>query len=207
MRKRGGRARVDESGFTLVEVLVTCLLFALVLIAILSVLDVTSRHASKDQERSDSLNEAAAGLHRMSTELRNAYRVLGPTGQQTSNYMDVLVRRPGGSAKSRVLYTCNNPLMGTPYRECLRFVSAATSTQPPGDIPFPADAEIVVKRITNGSSADPVFTKLQTSGSGGQPVYGQVTVKVPATGDQLPGNSASEVFSDGFYIPNLAVGQ
>ena len=199
------RAGADESGFTLMELLLTCGLFAVVLTAILGVLDVTSRAASKDQERSESLNEAAAGLRRMTTELRNAYRVLGPTGQQTSNYLDVLVREAGGA--QRVLYTCDNPLLGTPYRECIRFVSAVDSTQAPGTIPFPANGDIVVRRITNGSSVDPVFTSLRTTGTGGQPVFGQATFKVPATGDQLPGNAASEVFSGGFYMPNLTVGQ
>ena len=205
-----GAAARDQAGFTLIELLVTCLIFALVLIAILNLLDVTSGQAYKDQERSNSLNEAAAGLRQMTTELRNSYRVLGPTSQATSNYMDVLVREPAGGSgpatSKRVLYTCDNPLWATPYRECLRFESAATSSQAPGEIPFPSDAEIVLKRITNGSPGDPVFTNLQTTGTGGQPVFGQATVKVPAKGDTLRGNSATEVFSDGFYMPNLAVG-
>jgi type II secretory pathway pseudopilin PulG len=204
------RVTGEQAGFTLIELLVTCLIFVLVLIAILSLLDVTSGAAHKDQERSTSLNEAAAGLRRMTTELRNTYRVLGPTGQATSNYMDVLVRGPasgsGPATAIRVLYTCDNTLWGTPYRECLRFESAPDSSQPPGSMPFPSDGEIVVKRISNGSAGDPVFTNLQTTGNGGQPVFGQVTIKVPAKGDMLVGNSATEVFSDGFYMPNLAVG-
>jgi type II secretory pathway pseudopilin PulG len=200
----------EQAGFTLIELLVTCLVFVLVLIAILSVLDVTSGVAYKDQERSTSLNEAATGLRRMTTELRNTYRVLGPTGQATSNYMDVLVREPasgsGPATAIRVLYTCDNALWGTPYRECLRFESPPGSSQSPGSIPFPSQGEIVVKRISNGSAGDPVFTNLQTTGSGGQPVYGNATIKVPAKGERLVGNSATEVFSDGFYMPNLAVG-
>jgi hypothetical protein len=187
------------------------LLFSVVLIAILNVLDITSGSAHNDQERSTSLDEATAGLRRMTTELRNTYRVLGPTGQSTSNYMDVLVREAGGGSgpatARRVLYRCDNVLWGTPYRQCLRFVSAADSTQPPGSIPFGGGGDVVVKQISNGSAGDPVFTNLQTTGTGGQPVFGNATIKVPAKGERLVGNSATEVFSDGFFMPNLVVGK
>ena len=196
----------DESGFTLVELLVTIVILAFVLTATLAVFEAVFRSSHADNERNTSLVEQTASLHRMIGELRQAYRVVGPVSASTSNYMDVLIRltRPGsGTLDRRVLYQCDHTDPATGLRQCVRYEFAANDPSPPGSAPFGATTTLAFARVTNGTSVDPVFTNLSSpSGTTGGPTYGQVTIKTPGSGESTTGYQHLFVLSDAFYMRN-----
>jgi type II secretory pathway pseudopilin PulG len=204
----------DEGGFTLIEVMVTATMLVVVLGAVLSVFEATNRVAAKDSERSVAINEATVGLNRMTRDLRQTYQVVGPTAGTTSNYMDVLVRiTPSGTTtpqNRRVLYKCDAPSdKFTGYRECVRYESSA-STGSPGSPPGGATATVVADRLQNGTSGDPVFSNLRYPTGASRPTMGEVTFKMPASGERKATGgdyTHSITLGDGFYMRNLDVAQ
>ena len=196
----------DEAGFTLVELLVAFTILSAVLGAILVVFDGVYRSSQNDNERNTSLVEQTRSLHRMTSELRQAYRVIGPVSGSTSNYMDVLVRitQPGsGTQNRRVLYRCDNTVIATGLRQCARYEFSATDPSPAGSAPFGAATTVAIPRVSNGTAADPVFTDLSSpNGTGGGPTYGRVTIKTPGAGERTTGYLHQLVLSDGFYLRN-----
>jgi type II secretory pathway pseudopilin PulG len=194
-----------EAGFALVELLVVCVVFTFVLTAILVVFDSVYRNSHKDEERNTSLVEQTAALHRMVTELRQAYRVIGPVSGTSSNYMDVLVRITGssGTQDRRVLYRCDSAAVATGLEQCVRYEFAATDPSPAGSAPSGSAPTIAIPRLSNGTAADPVFTNLSSpNGTGGGPTYGQATIKTPGAGERTTGYAHQLVLSDGFWMRN-----
>jgi len=136
------RVHRDDAGFSLVELLIVMLVLTVLLIAILNLLDTTSGEAAKDNERGIALTEAQQGLHRMTLELRRAYRF----NSASHNTLDVLIRcrrdetgcTAGGTSgepfatqrSKRVVFNCNAPFAGAvgnasaallaTYRSCTR---------------------------------------------------------------------------------------
>jgi prepilin-type N-terminal cleavage/methylation domain-containing protein len=68
----------SERGFTLVELLMTIVLLALIMTAVLSITDATKRQATADQERSATTASAQTALARMTGELRQACAIFAP---------------------------------------------------------------------------------------------------------------------------------
>src|SRR3954451_9373180 len=94
----------DESGWTLVELTIAAALLAVVLTAVLSLLDMTNRQAPGDQERAHDLRETQVGVYRMTRELRQAYSLVqtGPYLVEAHVYAggagpEGVSERPGGS--------------------------------------------------------------------------------------------------------------
>lgn len=182
-------------------------LFALVLGAVLAVLDVTGKGAVNDQERNTALNEDTVRLNQMVRELRQARAVVGPTSGSSSNYMDVLVRTAspsGPSVDRRVLYRCDVPAGATGLRQCIRYEFAATDTSPAGSFPVGAESRLAIDRLSNGTVADPVFTDLSSpAGVASRPSYGQATIKTPGRGERTIGYRHEVVLADAFHMRNL----
>lgn len=71
----------DESGFTLVEVLVAMMMMILVMFALYSIFDMSLRVFSFGNDKTEATQNARLGLERMEREIRAAYPYNKPGGQ------------------------------------------------------------------------------------------------------------------------------
>jgi prepilin-type N-terminal cleavage/methylation domain-containing protein len=198
------RSLGDEDGFSLLELLLSVVVFGFVLAAVLSMLDTTSSLSTRDQERPAAIQEARTGLASMVRELRQAYQVVSAS----PNRMEVLVRLNG--VDKDVSYECDVAIPGSTLRRCYR--RAATNGQP---LPPLGQGKVVVDRLVNGTTADPVFCSLDADTNVCGPpdptadasTYYGVTVKVPTKGRLKRGYRGNVVFNDGFSMPNIAAAE
>jgi hypothetical protein len=184
------RARGEERGFALPELLITLVSFMFVLGGILGLLDSASQQAPKDGERALAIRESQAGLHRMTRELRQAYNVLG-AGPRS---MYVLIGR-SSPPDIHVRYDCDVPSPINPaYRRCVRW-QAPVGQELRTDLP----GEVVIDRSLSQVS----FTY---SPGPLNPTYVKVHIEVPQKGDRAGGYQSKFVLDDGFYLRNTDVG-
>jgi type II secretory pathway pseudopilin PulG len=123
-RKQGTRRlKKDESGWTLVELLVVATLLIVVLTAILSISDGTQKTAAGDQERTSTIGESQAGIARIAENLRNACYVFSPGG---ANFATSLCRTNFTTAPATS--TC------TRSSDCIDFINKGRTsvTRPSG---------------------------------------------------------------------------
>lgn len=230
---RGRRAPLDrvgeESGWTLIELLVAMAIFTFVLGAALSLFEVSVKSAPKEQERAAAIQEAQTGLSGMTREIRDANEVF----ELTPNVIDFTTLRQG--VQVHVRYECGvaDTSVTPALTKCQRAQGSVATPMPALGTP-----RTVIGRMLNGSTADPVFayttppqdpldpeddpldvegavpcTPPTTSVSGyclpaPWPTYIDVKVKVPAKG-RLPrgGYSHSVTYSDAVYLRNLEARQ
>lgn len=212
VREWVGRRLGAEDAFTLVELLVASTLALVVFAATLTVLDTSARTGMRERERASSIPAGAQSLQRMTRDLRQVYRLVGPLAPASdSNYVDGLVQTPasgGGSTDQRLLYRCDaTSPTSAGYRACYRWTSAANSTQGAGVIPAGQPGQLVVDLIANGTSADPVFQSLYYPAGASRPTSGRITLRFPPTGSSRVGYSANVTLTDGFYMRNLDLGR
>ena len=103
MRFSSRRLRAEESGFTLIELMMSIALLSVVLGAVLSLSHTGSRVAERDLTRAAALEEVQTGVARMDRELRTAVEVISPTGTSPSNSVDFVARVSSTGGGSRVL--------------------------------------------------------------------------------------------------------
>jgi prepilin-type N-terminal cleavage/methylation domain-containing protein len=192
MGKRGSlraRARREEAGFTLVELLVAMGLLLIVLGAVLALLDSSKTVASRDQERTHAVREAQVGVYAMTKELRQAYSIVS-----SSPYLiEVHVWKNG--ADHDVTYDCTGTSSaGPPLGQCVRYETTGGGQ---------GNASVVVDRLINnqGSGRPPVFA--YTANGSGQTTYATVHVEAPSKGGQAQGYGYRVTFDDGFFLRNL----
>jgi Tfp pilus assembly protein PilW len=172
----GRGCRGSESGFTLIETVITAATLSLVVLAILALADTTAKLAPQDQERAHAIREAQVGLHQMTRELRQAYTITA--NSTTSMTVDVLV----SGVATTVSYDCAAPHpTDANLRRCVRTAGGSSS--------------VVIDRVLPGT----VFTYDAFS----PPRYVQARIEVPAKGDRAKGHKHSIVLDDGFYMRNV----
>ena len=187
------RARLARSeGFSLVELLITMLLLTMVLIAILGVLDTTTDQANQDSERSVSIQDTQAGVHRLATELRQAADVqlgastatLAPLAAATPQSVTFMIRPAGGQPRRLVRYTCSSAYTGrnassNTYTSCVRHTVTCTSKllSSCGSLPTLATGPCGGSALLSGAG-DEVVSRLQNGcittycpNSGAPPVF------------------------------------
>jgi prepilin-type N-terminal cleavage/methylation domain-containing protein len=176
----------DESGFTLVELLLAASLLALVLGAVLSLLDTSGALAPHDQERAQAVREAQVGVSLMTRELRNATEL----GTTDPYHLTARVRREG--VETWVAYYCGGSASANPaWGQCVRTVL-------PSGTPAP-----LVKAFMNTDDAGgpPVFT--YTTRPDGAITQVEVHVDVVVT-DRANGHYKYRVpLTGGVYLRNL----
>lgn len=181
------RGRCEQSGFTIIEVLVVATTLSFVLIALLSLSETTQKLAPKDQERAHVLRESQVGLHRMTRELRQAYDMTS-WGAYT---MDVNVKANG--VDKRVVYKCDEPHpTDTAFYRCVRYEILGNGSATP--------KETVIDRVAKTT----VFT--YPTLKNGKPLYVTAKVEVPSKGDRPDGFKYRDVLDDGFYLRNRDLG-
>jgi hypothetical protein len=192
---RRTRGAGEEGGFALVELLVVTALLAVVLVAVLDVLDTAAQTVPRDVEWTHAVEEGRVGVARMVRELRQADTIRGAT----PNAVDFEITR-GGQAR-RVMYSCDVAEAGTGRRRCTRVEAASGAA-----LPAPATGAPVVARVLNGTPEDPVFTYAPDAVA---PRYVTVRVRVPSTGERRAGAAGAAaghavVLSDGAFLRNRA---
>jgi type II secretory pathway pseudopilin PulG len=184
-----GRIAAGQSGTTLIELLMVSALLAVVLGAILGLLDNSSRQAPKDQERAHAIADVQVGLDRMVRELRQAYQLRSFDAVK----IDADAKIQGRDR--RLVYQCDVPHpTRANTRRCVRYEIATDGSQTP--------QEVVIDRVLNGTAANPVFT--YPPGSPLAHYYVAVKMEVPAAGDLAEGFQHKVVLDDGFYLRNLS---
>src|SRR3954452_15005744 len=108
--------RREESGFTLVELLVAAGLMLVVVGAVLALLDSSSTIAARDQERTHAIREAQVGVHDMTKELRQAFSIV------SSSPYSIEVHVLRGGSDREVMYDCTGTSSaGPPLGQCVRY--------------------------------------------------------------------------------------
>lgn len=183
------RVRAEQSGFTLVELLVVTAMLGFVLTAVLALAETSGKLAPQDQERAHVIREAQVGLYQITRELRQAHSV-----NATNAYsVDFNVLRAG--SERRVVIDCGQAHPTEPsWRRCLRWEVG-------GDGSLSAQ-QVVVDRVLNtqAGGGPAVFTYTLKNV---KPVYVTARVEVPAKGDLSSGHAHRVVLDDGVYIRNL----
>ena len=148
-------------------------ILSVVLGAILSLSSATAQLAPNDEERAHQIDDARAGVYRMTRELRQARQFVS-----SSSYSITVVLTAG-----TVTYTCNNPHPSITGRSrCTRSLNGGTAAP-------------VIDHLTNVANNRPVFTR---SGN-----YVAVNARVAASGDRRDGHRHTLTFEDGFYMRNV----
>lgn len=174
---------------SLPEVLLALVIFTVVMGAILSLLETTAAQAPKDEERALALREAQAGLHRMTRELRQSYKVLDADAKS----MYVLIARTEPPDK-HVKYDCDIPHpTNTSYRRCVRWEALVGQ-----ELPLSQPGETVIDR----GLSEVLFTY---SPDALNPTYVKVHIEVPQAGERSDGYGMSFDLQDGFYLRNTDV--
>src|SRR3954469_1769991 len=181
--------RREESGFTLVELLVAAGLMLCVVGAVLALLDSSSSIAARDQERTHAIGETQAGVHEMTKELRQAFSIVSSTPYA----IEAHVWKNG--ADHDVTYDCTGTSSaGPPLGQCVRYETSGSGQ---------GAASTVVARLINkpGSGRPPVFT--YSANGAGHTTYATVHVEAPSKGERAHGYAYRVVIDDGFFMRNL----
>ena len=186
------RLRAEQSGFTLIEVMMAVALLSVVLGAVLSLSHTGSRVAERDLVRANAIEEIQTGIARMDRELRTAVQVVSPTGATPTNSVDFVARvtQPGGGrALRRVRYACDAPSPTIPgLQACYRY-EGATSGTPAGT------GQLIVDQLTNGTVANPVFTA-----NAAPATYFSIHLERSAKGTLPDGHDYSITHDHGVYL-------
>ena len=170
-----------EAGWTLVELLIVCLLLGVVLTAVLSISDGTQKISAADQERTNTIGDAQVGIARIADELRHACLLFGANGAGSTGYYcrQSFTAVPAATACTRssdcvdmILDTRTSVARpsGTPTRSLLRVRIDCGTADPasgsqtqcaryavtctPASCPSPtALTGVLVRSITNGGPA------------------------------------------------------
>jgi prepilin-type N-terminal cleavage/methylation domain-containing protein len=184
------RVRAEERGFTLVEVLVVTAVLAVILTAVLNMLDTTARLAPRDQERGHVIHESQVGIHRMTRELRHAYKIdsAGPWTITASVFRD--------GTSTQVTYDCTaaDPARDE-YRVCNRSVGAS------GGAEEPVVEHVVLRAPAGGGDPPDIFT--YRANGAGRTEYVSVEIVTAASGDLESGHGHTVTLRDGFFLRNV----
>jgi type II secretory pathway pseudopilin PulG len=181
----------DQRGVTLIELLVSITILLTVLGAIGVALVAINRQEPNDEQRTQSLGVAEAGLTEMTRELRMASAPSGTALPTTAgNSIDVLL--PNATyGQIRVKYDCtvNSTVYTSPQeKECVRYWSSTLTASPT------TNAKVVIDGISNDEvSTDTGYTPVFTPNNATSPDYYTIKVEVPARGTR---SSKVDPFAD-----------
>ena len=183
------RLRREESGFTLIELMISTMLLLVILGAVLALLDSAGKVGPQENERALDIHELQTGVYGMTRELRQAYSIVSNSPYK----IEAHVWQNG--ADHDVTYDCTgNSSAGPTLGQCIRFETTASGQGP---------STVVVDRLLNkpSSGRPPVFA--YTTNAAGKTTYASVHIEVPAKGARKVGYSYRLALDDAFYMRNL----
>jgi hypothetical protein len=222
-----------ESGFGLVELLVSMLMLMLVVGATVSMLVSTGNAQLRDATYGQEVTATQTALARMVHDLREATQVLFVTPSKIEFQMP-----PASGVTETVLYDCTaSDTLGSAYTRCARTQSTGGTPPVAGSKPGPDDIQHIYNNAAHGYST---FCKSDGSAPSGAvfyitnsniantdgstaacdeayedelgsivdgPEYVQVQVEVPASnGLTRVGTTHYTVLDSGVFLPNLSAG-
>ncbi|HWX74040.1 MAG TPA: prepilin-type N-terminal cleavage/methylation domain-containing protein [Solirubrobacteraceae bacterium] len=189
----GTRARARlraESGYTLIELLVACVIGVTVLSATFAVLLSSQQVQARDSEWALVLQEDRAGLARMMHDMRQATKVESAEAKTGSFAFSATI----GGKSYKVKYECGVSQPGTTYYECQRLAAEEGKA-------LPAAGPAVVTDVVNSSE---VFTY---SPSAAEAKLVTAKIELPASGTLKQAGSTGlthkVVLEDGAFMRNL----
>ena len=191
-----GRLRAQD-GFTLPELLVVMALLPIIALALMNMLDTTAKLAPKSTEFANAVQEGGTGVSLAMRDVRQAYRIAGTTPNSITFYANI------NGADIRENISCDIPSTardtnGALLRRCVKTTAAANAA-----LPSPATGQILVDRVSNGTSADPVF---HYSPDPISPTFVRMLIKVPARGEDNDGFSHTITIDNGTELRNNQLG-
>jgi hypothetical protein len=183
------RTAREESGWTLIELMLATSLLLVILVAVLGLLDSANKLGPQDSERAHDLREAQVGVYGMTRELRQTYSIVSNTGYSIEAHVWI------NGADHDVTYDCTgNSSAGNNLGQCIRYETVGGVRGP---------STVVIDRLVNkpGSGRPAIFT--YTNNSSGKTTYGGVHVEVPAKGARATGYKYRIALEDAFYMRNL----
>lgn len=185
-RRRGAALLADEAGFTLVELLIAASLSVLIGGAALGMMDASTPLSNEEFMRQAAVGEGRAGLQRMVRELRGATRINSTAG----NLLDFNSTTPSGSR--RIVYACDDSSLVVGLRACTRYSGAVGAAV--------ANGQIVVDRLVNGTTSQPVF---RYSPDRIRPTQVKVQVVLPTRAESPVGYTHRVVINDAAFLRNI----
>jgi len=209
-----------ERGMTLIEMLVATVIALIAMAGFFSFLEAITRSSANDQERNVSLVEQTAAIHRIASELSQAYKVNEPKTTGEFNYIDVDIwQTPTGSTeerKRRIVVNCEEATAIPNHQECVTYETEISDATPRESMASDKSAHkrIDIVRLDDGTKASKVFNLSDPGKTGGgeRPSYGQITVETPAAGERVTVKNQhlytyQVLLKDSFYMRNLDFAQ
>ena len=222
----------EQSGFTLLELLVSTALAMAVLTPTAALIISTQKDTARALTKAQTIQLGQVGLRRMVQELDQTYELEFPTstnhtgcnatsGVQPCNIADALVRLSGTDYEVRYDCTVASTTV-TGDRACWRYLCSASASTGSSSTCTAASGTllrkgIVIDDLVNGTTTDLVFSfcypNTATTGSScaagaTRATSATVTVKVPAAGTlSTGGDPATVILSDAVYMNNLDLNQ
>jgi Tfp pilus assembly protein PilX len=185
---RCARGAERQEGFTLIEMIVTCVAALVVLGAAVTLVGTGQRLQARDAEWALTLQEDRAGLAGMVRDIRQATKV------KEANAGSIFFLATIGGKEFEVKYECTTAQSGTTYTECVRLRAEKGKG-------LPASGLVVAKDLVNGTS---VFTY---SPSAVEPRAAIVKLEIPAQGTLKQAGSSGfahkAVLEDAAFMRNL----
>jgi prepilin-type N-terminal cleavage/methylation domain-containing protein len=190
LRTRGACSPHGESGFTLVELLITMTMLSGIMAALMGIFTTTGPVAGRDQSRALGIMDAQVGLAAMTRDLRQT-TVINSAGASAIDFNATI-----GGVTQRIIYDCTTTDPGTSYKRCVKATSATVSLAP-----SLTGAKPVIARVANGATA--VFTYSPVA----SPTFIGVHLEVPRDGGYkdpggVGGYQNNVSFDAGVYMPN-----
>jgi type II secretory pathway component PulJ len=134
------RAHADESGFTLIEVLIVSVLMVMVLGAVLTTFNSFQSNAETNARQNDAQDEARHGIDMLARDVRNlaSPTIEQPQAVKRADPQDLIVQsvapvRPAGSLNprnTRYVRYCYAPGQSKVYRQRLTWTTSAVPSYP-----------------------------------------------------------------------------
>jgi prepilin-type N-terminal cleavage/methylation domain-containing protein len=185
--KRLSRIRSEESGFTLVELLVASAMGAIVMSSVAMLMISAVRDQPRISQQAQNISTARWVLERMTRELRGGIALVDTTSSKVSFEAYVRHTTCGGTAQ---LPSTASPIVCLVTYECTTTACFRSEAPKGGGSGTP-------RQIFSGIDSNQVFTPVPSE----EPTYVKVTLRLPN-----PSGNGDLTISDGASLRNATLG-
>lgn len=187
IRLRAARCAREDSGFTLVELLIAAGMSLLIGASALALMEASTPLSNAEYMRQTSISEGRASLQRMVRELRGATSINSTAG----NVVDFNANTNAGP--KRIVYACDDSATVVGLRSCTRYVGTVGGS-------VGATGQLVIDRVVNGTTSQPVF---RYSPDRIRPTRVTVQIVLPSRAESPVGYNHRIVINDAAFLRNI----